>query len=146
MYSLIREAVPMPANRNPSLASKILIIDDQVINVKLLESMLYKYGYKNIRSLTDSRQALCCFLDYQPDLILLDLNMPFLDGIDVLSQIRRLPGQKAAPPILVLSGDMSSEAKNKAISNGATGYLTKPFSILELLQRVKDLLDNFPIS
>ena len=72
--------------------SKILIVDDEETNVQLLESILRREGFRNLLSVTDSRQVLPLFSSFSPDLILLDLNMPHFDGFEVLKQLRgRIP-------------------------------------------------------
>jgi len=71
-------------------ALKILIVDDEEANVLLLEKLLRREGYANIISTTDPRQALPIFQEFQPDLLLLDLMMPHLDGYAVMQQLRPL--------------------------------------------------------
>src|SRR5438874_1865860 len=76
-----------PINRN----AKFLIIDDQDANLLLLERILKQGGYSCCRRLSDSRQAVSAYREYQPDLVLLDLTMPHLDGVGVMEQLRRAP-------------------------------------------------------
>ena len=83
--------------------------------------------------------ALC--RERRPDLILLDLNMPHLDGFGVMAQLAaRSRSRTIACPILVLTADISLETKRRALSVGATDFLTKPFDHVEVLLRIKNLL------
>jgi putative two-component system response regulator len=122
--------------------ARILIVDDEKANVVLLESILRGAGYRNCRSVTDSRQVLPLFIEFQPDLILLDLHMLPLDGFAVLKQLvpRFRPG--AYLPILILTADISEEARRKALSMGAKDFVLKPFAVAEVLLRIANLLDT----
>jgi putative two-component system response regulator len=120
----------------------ILIIDDQEANVRLLEGILDGAGYSRLTTLCDSRRAISTFKEVQPDLVLLDLTMPHLDGFGVMELLKRLVPEGAYLPILVLTADITSQAKRKALSLGATDFLTKPFDHIEVLLRIKNLLDT----
>jgi len=121
-------------------ASRILIIDDQSSNVLLLEGILDEEDYTGYRSITDSRHALPIFLEYQPDLILLDLQMPFMDGFEVMHQLRACMPSSIFLPILVLTADITPETKRQALAEGANDFLTKPFDPMEVILRIKNLL------
>jgi putative two-component system response regulator len=108
----------------------------------LLEGILQEEDYSDCRSITDSRQVLPIFLEYQPDLILLDLQMPYLDGFEVMKQLRGRVAPGAFLPILVLTADITSEAKRRALTEGATDFLTKPFDATEVLLRIRNLLQT----
>ena len=118
--------------------ARILVVDDEPANVRLLERMLTDVGYRQIRSTTDSRQVLALYTESQPDLILLDLMMPHLDGIAVIRQLQ-IP-EDVFLPVLVLTADATSDAKKRALEAGAKDFLTKPFDRLEVLLRIKNLL------
>lgn len=118
----------------------ILIVDDEEANVDLLEQMLARAGYTNLRSTTDPRQVLTLFDAHQPDLILLDLLMPHLDGFAVMERVRHETPADAYLPILVLTAMTTPEIKRRALDSGATDFLTKPFDHVELLLRVRNLL------
>src|SRR5881296_3112998 len=119
---------------------RILVVDDEPANVRLLERMLADVGYRQVRSTTDSRQVLALYAEFQPDLILLDLMMPHLDGIEVIRQLQ-IPDDVFLP-ILVLTADATSEAKKRALEAGAKDFLTKPFDRLEVMLRIRNLLDT----
>jgi putative two-component system response regulator len=120
--------------------SSILIVDDEPVNVLLLERILEESGFTSVFSTTDSTQTLALYKNLQPDLILLDLSMPFLDGFAVMEKLREntLPGDYM--PILVLTADITNETKQRALSSGAMDFLTKPFDVSEVLLRIKNLL------
>jgi signal transduction histidine kinase len=117
---------------------KLLIIDDEPLNAMLLEALLSEAGYDNFKSSTDSRQTLRLCQEFQPDLILLDLMMPHLDGFGVMQQLA-IPADVFLP-ILVLTADVNMETRRRALAAGATDFLTKPFDHTEVLLRVKNLL------
>jgi two-component system, sensor histidine kinase and response regulator len=120
--------------------SRILIVDDTAANVEVLESLLLMEGYENILSTTDSREVLELYLKFEPDLILLDLMMPFMSGFEVMEQLVRLVNEQIYLPILVLTADASDAIKKKALSAGASDFISKPFDLVEVSLRIKNLL------
>jgi len=121
---------------------RILIVDDQETNIQLLDRILTGAGYSSIRSTIDPCAAVDLFLEFQPDLVLLDLQMPVLDGFGVLEQLMPLiPGDQYLP-ILMLTGDDRVEAKRRALSSGAKDFLAKPFAAVEVLLRIRNLLET----
>ncbi|MGH2573011.1 MAG: HD domain-containing phosphohydrolase [Actinomycetota bacterium] len=120
----------------------ILIVDDQPANVRLMERLLERAGYHNLRSTTDPRETLSLFTEFQPDLILLDLLMPHLDGVAVMEALRPHIPPTTFLPILVLTADSTPEAKQRALSAGAKDFLTKPFDRTEVLLRIHNLLET----
>ncbi len=119
---------------------KILIVDDENANVQLLEQLLRREGYGRIMSTADPRQALPIFRKFQPDLLLLDLMMPHLDGYAVMQQLRPLIPSGSFLPILVITADISTPTKHRALAAGATDFLTKPIDAAEVVLRVHNLL------
>jgi len=119
---------------------KILVIDDESLNVALLEDMLSEAGYKQVRSVTDSRLALETCYTFAPDLILLDLMMPHVDGFSILHSLRSA-GDEVFLPVVVLTADASEETKRGALGAGATDFLLKPLDHLEVLLRIANLLE-----
>jgi signal transduction histidine kinase len=120
--------------------AKILIVDDERANVLLLERLLQQAGYRQLVSTTDSRTVLELYRSRQPDLILLDLMMPHVDGLAVLAQLRAEIPETAYLPVLVLTADVTLEARRKALAAGAHDFLTKPFEAFEVLLRIGNLL------
>ncbi len=119
----------------------ILIVDDQEANIELLEGFLAD-DYSNINSTTDPRRALPLFNALAPDLVLLDLHMPHLDGFEVMEQLQACIPPGAYVPILVLTADISPQVKQRALSEGAKDFLSKPFDPDEVLARIKNLLET----
>src|SRR5438094_2280576 len=122
--------------------ARILIVDDLDANTHLLERILRRGGYSNISSLNDPREFLATFLALEPDLILLDLSMPHLDGIAVLDLLRSQLPETTYLPVLVITADDTTEAMWQSFVHGARDYVTKPFNSTEVLLRVKNLLET----
>jgi len=121
--------------------ARIIIVDDNPANVELLEHILEHAGYTNIRSTTDPRTVFDMCVAEAPDLLLLDLMMPHLDGMEVTE---RLQEQEALVhvPVAILTSDGSREAKKRALSSGAKEFMTKPLSPSEVRLRVANLLET----
>ncbi len=118
----------------------ILIVDDAQLNVNILTELLQFQGYTDVISTTDSRQVVQLFEEKKPDLILLDLMMPFVDGFQILDFLAKHIASTDFLPILVFTADVSVEAKRKALQNGANDFLTKPFDHAEVELRIHNLL------
>lgn len=128
--------VPVETAQN----SRIMIVDDEQVNLKLLEKMLRAEGYTNLVSISDPRQVRDAYCAEPTDLILLDLNMPFMNGYDVMAQLKELE-DPLLPPILVLTAQGSRDFLMRALNEGARDFLSKPFDRYELLARVRNLLE-----
>ncbi|HMC37913.1 MAG TPA: response regulator [Actinomycetota bacterium] len=122
--------------------ARIVIVDDQEPNVRLLERLLAQAGYHNTVGTTDPTAVVGLFDECEPDLILLDLLMPGMDGFAVMQELTKRVGESTYLPILVLTADVTSEAKLRALSMGARDYLTKPFDHAEALLRIRNLLET----
>jgi putative two-component system response regulator len=122
------------------LDANILLVDDQAVNVTLLSRILKHAGYQHIYSTTDSRQAVALYMEHNIDLLLLDIRMPHLDGFDVMQQLQSQITNDYLP-ILVLTAELTSETRSKALSNGAKDFLTKPFDREEVLLRIRNILE-----
>jgi len=118
---------------------KILIADDDPQIVRALRITLTAKGYRIITA-ADGAQAIAAAIDHHPDLFLLDLGMPQLDGLEVITAIRGWSGA----PILVVSGRAGASDKVEALDAGADDYLTKPFAVEELLARIRALTRRVP--
>ncbi len=125
----------------PFAKMKILIIDDEPRNVALLEAILSDSGYTRVKSITDPRLSLETCKTFAPDLILLDLIMPHLDGFAVLESLRS-HGSEMFLPVIVLTADISEESKYRAFRAGATDFLLKPFDHIEVLLRMGLLMER----
>ena len=122
-------------------AARILIVDDEPANIRVLERMLSREGYNQLVSTADAREAVQLAERRSPDLILLDLLMPYLDGFAVMERLRPQLSAEGYLPILVLTSDISPETKQRALEAGARDFLTKPFERVELLLRIRNLLE-----
>ncbi|MBL4664840.1 MAG: response regulator [Nitrospinaceae bacterium] len=122
------------------LKAKILIVDDEPANVALLEDILEEQGYTYFRSTSDSRKALAMYEEMRPDLVLLDLNMPHLDGFQVMKQLQESE-QDSYVPILVLTAQSDRNTRIKSLEAGARDFLGKPFDLIEVKQRIANMLE-----
>jgi two-component system sensor histidine kinase/response regulator len=120
--------------------ANILVVDDQEANVDILIGLLEIQGYTNVKSTTDSRLVVSLFKSFNPDLILLDLMMPHLSGYEIMEQLESLIPRDIYLPILVLTADISLEAKQRALASGAKDFLSKPFDLVEVGLRIDNLL------
>jgi PleD family two-component response regulator len=122
--------------------AKILIIDDEMADIRMLEWALQKAQFPNFRSLTDPIRAQKEFEQFQPDLVLLDLNMPKLDGFAVLKQLRESAPAGEFLPVLMLTGENTAETRSRALAAGANDFLGKPIDYTEVMLRIKNLLQT----
>ena len=118
----------------------ILVVDDQEPNLLLLREFLEMQGYSNIVTTSDPREAIPLVKSFAPDLILLDLGMPFMNGFEVMEQLKLIVPESTFLPILILTADVTGESKRKALAGGASDFLTKPFDLIEVSLRIKNLL------
>jgi cyclic di-GMP phosphodiesterase len=122
-------------------AARILIVDDEPANVALLERLLTQSGYVNLVTTTDSSQVLELCARMPPDLVLLDLHMPSPDGFEVLEQLDPWISGRWLP-VLVLTADATRDTKQRALANGAKDFLVKPLDAIEVLLRIRNLLET----
>lgn len=120
--------------------SRILIVDDEDANVRLMAHVLQSAGYANLREITDAREVLAEVQEWDPDLVLLDLRMPHIDGFSLLQALREQTSPGEFVPILVLTADAQRETLKRALTAGANDFLTKPLDIDEVVLRVRNLL------
>ncbi len=120
--------------------SKILIVDDLSENVRLLESLLKSVGYQNIETTTDPREVLGLYKKSKPDLVLLDLNMPHLNGFQVMEQLLAIE-KDSYVSIMILTAQSDQASRIKALDSGAQDFLSKPFDLIEVKLRIKNMLE-----
>src|SRR5262249_10930576 len=123
-------------------AARILLVDDQEANLRFLEDLLEENGYTDVRRVADSRLVFDTVAEYQPDLILLDLLMPHVDGYAVLQHLQPLVRQAPCLPVLVLTADKSPETRRRALAAGAKDFLAKPLDLVEVQLRIRNLLET----
>jgi putative two-component system response regulator len=129
-------------NLRNTLNARILVVDDEEANVQLLERILEIAGYRNVVSTMDPRRVLGLLHTFQPDLILLDLLMPHLDGFAVMELLHSEVPIDSYLPILVLTADATPETRSRALAGGARDFLTKPLDVDEVLLRIANMLDT----
>lgn len=123
-------------------SARILLVDDQPANLRLLEDLLAREGFGNVLSTTDPSQVRDLYAAFDPDLVVLDLLMPGTDGFAVLEQLGRLRPLDDFRPVLVLTADASIDARRRALSLGAKDFLAKPFDAIEAMLRIWNLLET----
>jgi putative two-component system response regulator len=121
------------------LHARILIVDDEPANVLLLKEFLTDTSTE-VLGLTDSRQVERSFNEFEPDIVLLDLHMPDVDGQEVLRRLRGARESLGFLPVVVLTSDTSRLARNSALLLGADDFLIKPLDKTEVVLRVRNLL------
>ena len=122
--------------------ARILMVDDQPSNLKVLEAVLGGAGYTNLRTISDPSMVVSSVLNEGADVVLLDLHMPGLDGIAVMKALSdALPGAESVP-IVVLTADVTREARERALRAGAKDFLVKPLDATEVVLRVANLLET----
>src|ERR1700722_611316 len=119
-----------------------MIVDDQSGNIRLLERILTSAGYTHFKSLTDPREVAALYQEWPPDLILLDLMMPYLDGFEVMRQLQPMVPPGSYLPILAITADASPAIRQRALSEGAKDFLSKPIDHAEVLLRIANLLET----
>jgi two-component system alkaline phosphatase synthesis response regulator PhoP len=122
------------------MSSKILVVDDERDITELVAFNLKEEGYEVITAI-DGMQALNLARQHLPDLIVLDLMLPELDGVAVCEILHRLPST-ASIPVVMLTGWSTEQARKIGLQAGAAEYITKPFSPRDLVRRVKTILGS----
>lgn len=128
-----------PTRDQHVFSAEILIIDDEPVNLKVAQKYLKEAGYQNVSSTCDSRNALSLIQQRQPDLVLLDLMMPDVDGLALLRLMRAEPKLRQIPVIVLTATDERS-VKRTALELGANDFLTKPVDPTDLLPRIRNVL------
>ena len=127
------------ATPEPQETAKILVVDDEPRNVKILQIQLNARGY-TVYTAADGLQALEVVKEEMPDLILLDINMPKMDGFEVVKQVRANEATEFIPIVMITALRDTHENRIKSIEAGADDFIEKPFDSLEVLARVRSLL------
>src|SRR5688572_4458794 len=119
--------IPQLMSRRQFTRARILVIDDEPANVEVLRRLLERSGFSRIQTTTEPREVTELYVEFRPDLILLDLHMPHMDGLEVMDALNQI-AEATYLPILMLTGDVSAEARREALSRGAKDFIHKPFS------------------
>jgi putative two-component system response regulator len=142
---------PEPHQETPSVAlvraniareARILIIDDHQANIEALKRIMRSAGFVSVNSAMDPFAGIALVQSWNPDVVLLDLHMPGLDGFGVLDAIRPLLIDGGYLPVLMLTADSTEETKRRALAGGVKDFLTKPFDAHEVVLRVENLLET----
>jgi putative two-component system response regulator len=120
---------------------RILLVDDEPANILSLRALLSSWGFTDVEATTDPAEALVLCDRREPDLLVLDLHMPGLDGFAVMDRLRLRVRAPVSLPILVLSADLTPEIRRRALAGGARDFVSKPFDAEEVRLRVRNLLD-----
>ncbi|WP_455210881.1 ATP-binding response regulator [Kaarinaea lacus] len=122
-------------------AMKILIVDDEPFNISLMEKILNRAGYTQIVSTANSLEAIAMCLEHQPDLVLLDLRMPDMDGFGVMRGMNEAEELRDLP-VIVLTAENNAENRMRALGEGAKDIISKPFDRNETLKRIHNTLES----
>jgi len=133
----VKKSKPLTRER----PAKILVIDDQEQNIRLLTRILEKDGYEHVRWTTNAAEALPIYAEFNPDLVLLDVHMREKDGFQVLEEIVAHNGRSHVP-VLMITADDSADVKRRALALGAKDFVGKPFDSAEVLLRIRNLLET----
>ncbi|MBB6733115.1 HD domain-containing phosphohydrolase [Cohnella zeiphila] len=120
--------------------ARFLIVDDQEVNIALLERILRRAGFDSIYSTTNPRDFGRLYREVEPDLVMIDLHMPGVDGFDLLRQLGERGEDGYYVPVVVLTADVTPEARKEALLLGANDFLTKPLDRAEVTLRIQNLL------
>lgn len=122
------------------LQAKILIVDDDLSNLNLLEDTLHLSGYTCVKGISDPRGAIRLLIEYEPDLVILDLNMPHISGLELLNLMKLEVEDPSFLPVLIITAEHGYDARRQALTHGASDFLTKPFVVDEVIVRVANML------
>lgn len=131
---------PVAFTEDLAARARVLVVDDEPANVKLLQKMLTAAGYHNVDTTVDSRDVKTLYTNNSYDIVLLDINMPYLDGFEVMEQLRQLVNGDYLP-VLVLTAQTDRDTRIRALEAGARDFVTKPFDRLEVLNRIRNMLE-----
>ncbi|MCB1876685.1 MAG: response regulator [Chromatiales bacterium] len=140
--SSTQESVPTVSAGTSIYHADIVVVDDVPANVKLLRYMLEQVGYRHVQGFTDPLEALRRFRDQVPDLVLLDMRMPVMDGGQLLERLRGISRPEEYLAVLVITAQTDRETRLRALEAGAKDFVTKPFDQEEVLRRIRNLLET----
>jgi putative two-component system response regulator len=137
-------SIPLDYSATASPEASILIVDDSPTQILLLREILLSAGYTRLYQTQDSRQAVALHRRHDVDLILLDLNMPYLSGFDVLERFNAQAGGGRKPIIIAVSGQTDQKTRERVLALGAKNFIAKPYRIERLLWQVRRELELYP--
>jgi putative two-component system response regulator len=122
--------------------ARILAADDEEGNLRLMRKVLERAGFESFTGTTDPRRVLPLYREVRPDLVMVDLHMPGMDGMEVIAQLQPLIAVEGWLPVLMISGDLTPTARQEALANGARDFLAKPYDPAEAVLRIRNLLET----
>jgi len=125
----------------PYPEAKIFIVDDEATSIRLLTKILTDAGYKHIKSTRDPNKVRKIYDDFKPDLLVLDLHMPHMEGFKIMDQLREVHKDDDYLPILVISQERNRVIQFSALEAGAKDFLVKPYDSIEVLLRIRNFLE-----
>lgn len=120
--------------------AELMVIDDEEMNLEILEEVFESDGFRHLHFFSNPQIAIDHYKNNPPDLVLLDLNMPYLSGFEVIEQFKTV-SHSPPPPILMITARDDSETKLKALESGARDFISKPFDDQEVTRRARNLLE-----
>jgi len=122
--------------------ARCLIIDDEPASSTAIQISLSRAGHADVRMVADPRAAMDVFREYSPDIVLLDLVMPEVDGFEILKRLRAAISPDDRLPIIVVTGDSTDSSPSRALAAGASDFIRKPFGATELCLRIRNQLET----
>ncbi|HEX8550810.1 MAG TPA: response regulator, partial [Abditibacteriaceae bacterium] len=120
--------------------AKILIVDDDPVNIELFKSVMHSGEFTNYVTTEDPRGVIALFVEFEPDLVILDLNMPHISGFELLGMMQPFIAEADYLPILIITAEHGFDSRRRALSEGASDLMTKPFLPDDLLIRITNML------
>lgn len=122
--------------------ARILVVDDDLSNLNVLVRTLQRAGFRNVHGVCRAAEVMPTVVEFQPDVVLLDLHLPGTDGIELLMDLKAVQGRRNYLPVLALTGDSSRAMRDAALAAGARDFLTKPYEPAEVILRVRNLIET----
>ena len=123
------------------MAKTVLIVEDSELNMRLFNDLLEAFGYRTVKT-RDGRQALPLAREHKPDLIIMDIQLPEISGIEIIGRLKQDPALKAIPVVAVTAFAMRGD-EQKILAAGCDAYLSKPISVTTFLETIRTLLADF---
>src|ERR1041384_3417551 len=117
----------------PASATKVLIADDLAVNVRLLRAILEAAGFRDVKTTTNAEAVVSIYLGYRPDIVLLDLHMPGLDGLELVKRLRSAAFGDFYLPIVAPPGAPPPDPRRATLDAGASDFVTKPYDATEVV-------------
>lgn len=117
----------------------ILIVDDSIVNRKILKNILEAEGFEVVGAATNGKEGLDEFIQKSPDIVTLDLSMPEMHGLDALKLMKE---HNPKAKVIILSSEGQKEMRDKAALYGADGFVTKPYQKTEIIEAIKNCMEN----